>query len=578
MTKIINSEKTISNPYNQIFLDNINQIRAYSDLAYTYRIMQGENTKECNECIQRIELTFQLAIKNLEFYNATYKILVPEEIETMISELKETVAFHDYVYFGDLLELQVIPILFNMQSVLRSEVTIYSEDNMYFQNNLERLDKINPKLAQLLRNHTLQNQENYILEFTNLGTVSLSIQEDRFPYYIHSINNPFEDGRIFAQKYYRPETKHYVIYGFGFGYHIIMMAKRYKDAKIDVFECDLDTLYLAFSYMDLSELLENPKIRIHYDPKFQLFGEHLGDKETNHSYSKEKRVIIYYPSIKTIPFPTVRNLMETMITQENIQEQAYPLLKDNFTNNIKYYNDVVDNLIYDFQDKTVYIVAAGPSLDKNVDMLKQVNRESNIILATGTVFKKLLKHKIIPDYLMVLDPNQKVYKQIDGVEESTVPMIYLSTAYKGFGQNYQGKKYIVLQKEFDLAENLAKELECDLYQTGGSVSTIALEVALRLKAKRIIFLGLDLAYTNNLGHAEGTSQRERKEHSEYIEVKAVDGGTVLSSKVFCDFRQWIEERIKTRTVEEKNCEIIDATEGGAYIEGTRIMTMKDAIQ
>lgn len=565
-------------PYNEIFLDNMKQIREYSDFVYACRTQQEKIEELSTKYIQQIESTFIDAGEDKEFYNETYEILNLEEINTMISELKEADVFQDYVCLGDIIEMQTIPLLLNMQSILRNVVTIYTEDNTNFESNLNLLKKTNQELAKRLRNHHLENQEKYILEYTNLGTISLSIQEEQNKYNIHSLHNPFEDGRIFAQRYYKPETKQYVIYGFGFGYHIIMMAQQYKNAKIDVYESDLDTLYLAFSYMDLTELLQNSSVSIHYDPKFQLFGEHLSDAGTNSDSSKEKRVVIYYPSIKTIPFPTIRNLMEHMITQENIQEQAYPLLKDNFINNIKHYEDVADKLGYDFQNKTVFIVAAGPSLDKNVDMLKQVNREASIILATGTVFKKLLNHKIIPDYFIVLDPNQKVYKQIKGVEESTIPMIYLSTAYKGFAQNYQGKKYIILQKEFDLAENLARELECDLYQTGGSVSTIALEVALRLKAKRIVFLGLDLAYTDNFGHAEGTSQRERKEHSEYIEVKSVDGGTVLSSKIFCDFRQWIEERIKTRNLTERKCEIIDATEGGAYIEGTKIMSMDKVIE
>lgn len=573
MADRIKDRKNDIRTYNEIFLNNMKQIQEYSELVYLCHTHQEEEIKRrCGECVQGIEVAFQKAIENLELYNETYEILNLEEIEKMIFELKEAHKFQDYVYLSDILEMQVIPVFYNMQSILRNVVTIYSEDNNYLESNLKNLEKKDLELAETLRKHSLVNQEKYLLEYTNIGTISLSIQEENEQYYIHSLDNPFEDGRMFAQRYFKPGMKQYIVYGFGLGYHIIMMGRKYKDAKIKVYEYDLNTLYLAFSYMDLSEMLLNSEISIHYDPKFQRFGEHL--KEAGVISNQNKRVIIYAPSINLIPFPTVRSLMENMIAQENIQEQAYPLLKDNFISNIKYYKDIVDKLEENFKGKDVFIIAAGPSLDKNIDKLRLLNREKSIILATGTVFKKLLSQKIMPDYVVVLDPNPWVYKQIEDVENNNIPMIYLSTAYKGFAQNYQGDKYIVFQNELDLSEIQANGLGSMLYQTGGSVSTIALEVAIRLKAKRAIFLGLDLAYTKNLGHAEGTSQRERKAHTEYIEVKSIDGGTVLSSKIFCDFRQWIEKRI----IEETECEVIDATEGGAYIEGTKVMTMSEVVE
>ncbi|WP_162300630.1 motility associated factor glycosyltransferase family protein [Anaerosacchariphilus polymeriproducens] len=558
--------------YNEIFLKNILQIRLCSDAVYYCRVQDIRRIEDglCDIIILKTKEIFEKAMENLEFYNADYDILNTKELSFMIADLKETIDNQDYVYFADILELQIIPILVNMQSILRNVVTIYGDDNNYFKHNINLLEKRDPQLAQKIKDYNFNNQELYVLEYTNIGTITLSIKECNEIYGIHTINNPFEDGRVFAKRYYTPDIKNYVIYGFGLGYHVMMLSKESSNAKIEVYESNLDILYLAFSYMDLSEVLENPKINLCYDSNFSLFGEQLNTTALN---MQEKRVIIFYPSIRTIPFPTIKVLMENVICQENIQEQAYALLKDNFNHNSKHYDDVVDKLEQNFHGKDVYIVAAGPSLDKNVNMLKNINNDSSIILATGTVYKKLLAQDITPDYVIVLDPNETVYKQISGVEASTVPMIFLSTAYKGFSKNYKGYKYIVLQEEFGLSEELAEKLGTKVYKTGGSVSTIALEVSIRLGAKRVVFLGLDLAYTDNFGHASGTSQRGKKEHSEYIRVKSVDGGTVLSSKVFCEFRHWIEERIKR----EKSCEFIDATEGGAYIEGTKIMHMEELL-
>ena len=155
----------------------------------------------------------------------------------------------------------------------------------------------------------------------------------------------------------------------------------------------------------------------------------------------------------------------------------------------------------------MYIVAAGPSLDLNFKRLKEV-KNKGIILATGTVFRKLISADIIPDYLIVTDANARVYKQIAGYEDYDIPMLFLSTAYYGFASNYKGKKYIICQKDYRKAEELASQLDLHCFLTGGSVSTTALDIGITFKCRRIIFLGLDLAYTNNyvmpVIHPEGT--------------------------------------------------------------------------
>ena len=93
------------------------------------------------------------------------------------------------------------------------------------------------------------------------------------------------------------------------------------------------------------------------------------------------------------------------------------------------------------------------------------------------------------------------------IKNISVPMLYLSTAYKGYAMNYQGKKYLICQNGYKKAEELAKQKGWHLYETGGSVTTTAFDVCIRLGCKSIAFIGLDLAYTGNLAHAEGAAKR-----------------------------------------------------------------------
>jgi hypothetical protein len=57
-------------------------------------------------------------------------------------------------------------------------------------------------------------------------------------------------------------------------------------------------------------------------------------------------------------------------------------------------------------------------------------------------------------------------------------------------------------------------------------------------------------------------------------TKDIYGNIVQTGKNLDIYREWIERRIK----EVQGVEFIDATEGGALILGTKIMSLKDTIE
>ena len=53
----------------------------------------------------------------------------------------------------------------------------------------------------------------------------------------------------------------------------------------------------------------------------------------------------------------------------------------------------------------------------------------------------------------------------------------------------------------------------------------------------------------------------------------INGDPIRSSREFKLYKEWFEQQIRL----DNNLEVVDATEGGIRIEGTRLMTLKDAI-
>lgn len=492
-----------------------------------------------------------------------------ENLLNLLPFLLQAQENRDYVLLCDLLELQLRSFVIELQSTLCAKMN-YVPFDCWKQNNLAVIKKVNPLLENLFgmkKTEQEGKQEEYICEVTASGYNTIKCMVDNKEFYLHSNNNPQLEGEILANTWYSEEKREYVVYGLGMGYHIKQLCALDSYIKVEVYEDNLEIIKLAAQYGDLYEWMGNGQVKLVYDPDYQQFGKRLGN------IGESTEVVVHSPSLRLVKEESVRNKMEEYFMHYQSIKNQKGIMVGNFNYNTKHYDASVDVLQETFKNKDIYIIAAGPSLDHNYEELRNIG-EDGIILATGTVYRKLVKAGISPDYAIITDANARIIGQLEGVENESIPMILLSTAYLGFAKICKGKKYLACQKEFSLAEHFAEEKGYHLYETGGSVTTTALDVAIRLGGKRIIFVGLDLAYPNNLVHAAGTSRRNLHEDDELKEIEDIHGNMIKTSKHLDMYRRWIEERI----ARENDLVFIDATEGGAKVNGTILRKLSEVVK
>lgn len=516
-----------------------------------------------------------------DYFNAPGMIVEEAEIADMLKALMRAQEQKDYVLLADLLKLRVLPFLYSLQEIIRQreETPLFLD---YFQTNLTELEKIQPALAsrlkirrgdQLLLSLTDEGKHcTYELEQTSQGAPTLKVTDQKGSYYFHSNESPLLEARLFASNYYEEQKEQYCIYGMGLGYHVrALNAECRGGVPLTVYESDLNMLVFAMQAANFVPLLQK-ELCLVYDPDFMLIMKAL--------QSSSEAPVIHYPSLRNISQEAVKKRMEELFVQDSSIRNQRGEMFSNFQNNIVNCRHEVGELKEQIEGKDVYLVAAGPSLDKNVAMLKEKPNNA-VILVVGTAFRKLLAEGIRPDYAVFLDAAERMYAQLAGLEKESVPLLIASTACRRLAENYQGPTYLICQKGFEEAERYAKEHGYMTYMTGGSVATIAFDIALRLGAKRIIAIGLDLAYTGNKLHAVSAGQRELSgDLTGLIPVKAAEGGEVYTTQAMEIYRQWFENRISQATAEfprEEQPELINATEGGAYIAGMKYCTLQDVI-
>ncbi|MCF2642425.1 motility associated factor glycosyltransferase family protein [Roseburia hominis] len=230
-------------------------------------------------------------------------------------------------------------------------------------------------------------------------------------------------------------------------------------------------------------------------------------------------------------------------------------------------------------DVPAIVVSAGPSLNKNIHELKKAKNRA-FIIAVDTAIRPLLKEGIIPDMFAIVDGLKPLnLVELEACKE--IPLITTDDAAKAVLEYHTGKKFFYNQGRRYI--NHLYSMNNKIYAgmvVGGSVATLALALSCYVGFQTIILVGQDFAYTNNKSHADGTF-KEIMDTLDTSKYKMVEGNyekEVPTDIVLNDYRVWFEEFIKHWRENGREIAVINATEGGAKIEGTEILALKDAIE
>ena len=225
------------------------------------------------------------------------------------------------------------------------------------------------------------------------------------------------------------------------------------------------------------------------------------------------------------------------------------------------------------EDIPSIIVSAGPSLNKNIEELRKVKGHF-FIVAVDTALQYLLKRDIIPDLWVTIDPIKPLSFFKDD-RSYDIPCAFKSTANADILNRVN--RVILLDGERDYMELLIDSLGTKLskpYGSGGSVATTSFALLYSIGIKNIIMIGQDLAYQGEASHADGVS-----DGSDYdtTYVEGIDGHKVKTRSDWLNYLKWFEHSMEMINSSNSNISVIDATEGGAKIRGTKIMTLNEAI-
>ena len=452
------------------------------------------------------------------------------ELEQILPALLQAQGNQDYILQADILEGDLLPLLQKLQIKMQEDGTPQVSD--FFENNMLILEEKNERLYKILQNVRNDNAK-YVIASAINGQQTVQARNGNRCFFMHSTINPEWEAQVLAAGL--PAAKNYVVFGMGLGYHVTELLKKYPESKVTVLESEKYLLWQVFRYMDWTTYFKENRIEIIYESDMSRLIGHLKNM-------KDYELFVHYPTVQAVENPSIRALLEDFFVTTSSMREQKEFLDANFEKLCEYHLPECSKLKSLFYKKNVVIVGAGPSVNQELSSL--IKYRNNItIFATGHIAGTLLKEGIIPDVIIITDPQPHMYQQVKGLNTKNIPLILLSTASPSVLDYYEGPVYIAYQNGYRAAEEMAEKMRVNAFETGGSVTTTALDIALQFEAQKVIFVGVDLAYTGGNSHAEGVGRRITDTES-LRKVISCSGEEVYTSKNLDIYRKWCIFRSK----------------------------------
>ncbi|ECL2227583.1 motility associated factor glycosyltransferase family protein, partial [Campylobacter jejuni] len=375
-----------------------------------------------------------------------------------------------------------------------------------------------------------------------------------------------------------------VLYFYGFGNGILFKAllQNKNHQHIIVFEKDIEIIWVMFHVLDFSNELQNSRLMILENDKLQAqdYTELCSSKPffqfsriyflelMSHYYERFHEDILGLNKKLAENFKNIilRNGNDPLDALQGIEQFVYNLPSMITHPSYKELLSKRKNL-----SDTAIIVSTGPSLTKQLPLLKKYANKATIFCADSS-YPILAKHGIKPDYVCMLERDEIVaecfnndFKDFDKDIIFLVASLVHKKTISYLKKNK--RKYILIIK----GQPFARYLELDDYgyiNAGMSVSHMAYELAENLGHKNIILIGQDLAYakdgqTHSQGfiHANLHNGDYERDLDRFSTTAYGGNGKVQSSEIWTLFRQIFENFIAFSKSKTYNC-----TEGGARIE------------
>lgn len=418
-----------------------------------------------------------------------------------------------------------------------------------------------------------------------------------------SRRRPMTEARRLAGTVDVRETAAIAVQGFGAGYHVRVLGEAIRRTGLVIcFEPDVALLRAVLERVDhsgwlastnvvvLTEADERAPIAEALSGMEGLIG--LGVKVLEHPASKPRlgtRADRFGDRLAEVLKATKMTVMTTLVQSQTTLRNALMNL------DVYVGNDGVGALAGAASGRTAVVVSAGPSLERNVDLLGEPGvRERVVIVAVQTVLRPLLARGIRPHFVCALDHHEisrRFYEGLRAEDVEGVTLVIEPKANPAIAEAWPGVVRCV--REDLLEELLGGSCGPDHapLKAGATVAHLCYYLARHLGCDPVALIGQDLGFTDGQYYAPGAAihevwapelngfrsletfewERIVRARTQLRRVADVLGRPMYTDEQMASYLNQFE--VDFRRDREAGRRVIDATEGGVAKAGTEVMSL-----
>ncbi|WP_042282466.1 motility associated factor glycosyltransferase family protein [Candidatus Protochlamydia sp. R18] len=446
-----------------------------------------------------------------------------------------------------------------------------------FEDNLEQLQKKDAKLAyQLL---TAQADDLLFVK-TNQNENNLKRIYEGTTYFYHSS----QSAQIEAKNWFDHLSPQHIsilfVYGIGLGYYYLAALdwlKQDERRRLVFLEEDLGVLCRLFETEMGTKLLSDAQVQIVYlENGFEdktLLNE-LSWKYLNDTFAIS--ALKLYLEVNAEGFSKLKHLLSYHLNQKKAFVEEYlqygiAFFRNFYPNLLMLPKSYFGNALFgQFKHTPAIICGAGPSLNKNLEQLKNL-KDRALIFAGSSALNALIPEGIIPHFGVAVDPNQAQLPRVAAAKPHQIPFFYRQRLFHKALEVISGPKlYLSGTGGYDISKWFEEQLNLkgEELDEGHNVVNLSLEIAHALGCNPIILVGVDLAFTDETYYAKGVIEDLKLTDDDFKTANDFESELLLREDIHGKptrtLWKWISESEWITEFAEKHPELtlINATEGG----------------
>lgn len=448
-----------------------------------------------------------------------------------------------------------------------------------FSENLERWSQFCPNEADYLK-HLVCNR----ISIKPLGKeLNLTLEKEGKVSFYHE-NDPIEEAKQWFEQLDVRNVTVIFVYGVGLGYYYDAAKAWLQDPNhfLVFLEDDLEVIYRLFETQRGKEILFDKQVRLRFFTRFNMMDPiWVSLAETFAIRQYRVTALKHYAENNSDILEQIQVALSFWFSTNRMIHSEFSRYGQHFFTNL--YQNLrllpqaysANGLFGTFTGVPAIICGAGPSLTKNIETLKTLKNRA-LIFAGGSAMNAINFSGFLPHFGAGVDPNPAQLTRLIMNTAYEVPFFYRSRMNHEALSLVQGPHlYVTGAGGYKISKWLEENLGIagEDVDEGMNVINFSLSLAFALGCNPIIFVGLDLAYSEGLSYHEGVTSHPTHDRRRDFLTKTSGDELLLKPDIYGKpvntLWKWISESLWFGKFARERSEIlfINATEGGIGMPG-----------